>query len=464
MRSSVLLIVAVALVVPLASATAQTSGAAGEAGAQTESAALVESAAGAVEESAPGAVGEEGPVEAQPTAPESAADGQGVDAASPSEEPGAEPDSAQVSDELPDAEVAEAETGLEEAAEAAQPPPAPRQLGAIGYDSQGRQGRIHIVVSGDTLWDISDAYLGTPWVWPSIWKDNREDVENPHRIYPDDRIWITPTEMRRLTAQEADAILAGQPAMPEPPPAAPPEPVEILPELPVAPVEPPQYRVSSRESVGLISEAELESAASIVRALPNRVMLAQLDRVYIGLGEGQVEAGDQFTIFRTEEKVFDPDSGRLLGYHVDNLGWLEVAEVHDETAVAEIRQSSGDIAVGDRLVPREVLPLDVPTQESPEGVEGKISFFPKSRVLMGQIDYVYLNRGSLDGLEVGSPLEVYRLGSLATERARAERVNVPDRVVAEMLVIRAEEESCVALVTHTETELELGDRFRGATR
>ena len=63
------------------------------------------------------------------------------------------------------------------------PAPAPAELGAVAYDSQGHQGRIHIVVRGDTLWAISNTYLATPWVWPSIWKDNG-DIKNPHRIYP----------------------------------------------------------------------------------------------------------------------------------------------------------------------------------------------------------------------------------------------------------------------------------------
>ena len=74
-------------------------------------------------------------------------------------------------------------------------------LGEVGYDEQGRAGRIHLVVSGDTLWDISDAYLGTPWVWPSVWTDNR-DIENPHLIVPGDRIWITAHEMRRVSEEE----------------------------------------------------------------------------------------------------------------------------------------------------------------------------------------------------------------------------------------------------------------------
>ena len=63
---------------------------------------------------------------------------------------------------------------------------------------------------GDTLWDISDAYLGTPWVWPSVWTDNR-DIENPHLIVPGDRIWISAHEMRRVSAEEAERLLSGQP-------------------------------------------------------------------------------------------------------------------------------------------------------------------------------------------------------------------------------------------------------------
>jgi hypothetical protein len=76
---------------------------------------------------------------------------------------------------------------------------------------------------------------------------------------------------------------------------------------------------------------------------------------------------------------------------------------------------------------------------------------------------VYLNRGTLDGLEVGSPLEVYRAGYAATEPTRDEKVAVPDRVIAKMLVVRAQEQTAVALVTSTDTELELGDHFRGET-
>ncbi|MBW2542670.1 MAG: LysM peptidoglycan-binding domain-containing protein [Deltaproteobacteria bacterium] len=366
------------------------------------------------------------------------------------------------------AEIADLETPADGAAEsagevadAASEATPKVALGKIGYDEQGRSGRIHLVVPGDTLWDISDAYLGTPWVWPSVWTDNRE-IENPHLIVPGDRIWISAYEMRRVSAEEAERLLAGQPvaADAEEEPTGPAS--DSFQSLFKEETGPKVVRISSRETTGLVSAEQLEAAASIVDAVPERVMLGQGDRVYIGLGAGDASVGDQFTVFRTQEKVIDPDTNRLLGYHVNMLGWVEVQEVDEEASLAVVRLSAGEMELGDRVMPREKPILDVEVMASPKNVDGQISFFPSSRVLMGTADYVYLNRGELDGLEVGSPLEVYRVGWEAPEPARDTRVDVPDRVIANLLVVRARQESAVAFVQHTETELQLGDHFRGA--
>jgi len=427
---------------------------------------------------------------AQPTAEASAAapDAQAPPAAAPTVDPAAAeaaatvpPEGAGVAPVAASAETSEPAAAGETSGElpadasaatgdAAQPAPAESGpvLGAIGYDSQGHQGRVHIVRRGDTLWDISDAYLGTPWVWPSIWRDN-EQVANPHRIYPGDRIWITPSEMRKISAEEAAALLANlPPSQPSEPAAAqevfPKESPAAEPQLAAAPAEHGNLRVSSREMAGLITAEQLEAAASIVGRVPERVMLSQQDQVYIGAGDGAVKPGDQLTIFRTNEKVYDPDTGRLLGYHVEYLGWVEVKETHPESSLAVIRMSTGEIEEGDRLVPRQPLPADIAIQPSPSAdVEGKISFFPQHRVVIGWNDFVYLNRGSVDGLQVGSPLEVFRPGHPADEPARDETVQVPDRVVAHLVVVKTADESCVAVITKSETELHLGDRFRGET-
>jgi hypothetical protein len=361
----------------------------------------------------------------------------------------------------PEVEVSSAEAAAPEvevsSAEAAKPE---IQLGSTGYDSKGRPGRIHIVRSRDTLWDISDAYLGTPWVWPSIWQDNRE-IENPHLIHPGDRIWITETEMRRVSAEQAQTLLAGSPAALDEGTSVEPETNVVAPVPQIVPEEQPTYFVSNREMVGLIAADTVEAAASIVSAAVPRVMLSMGDRVWVGLGEDEVAAGDQFTIFRIQEKVYDPETGRMLGYHVHILGWMEILEPHSETSLAEIRESVIDIVKGDQLMVRKPRVREIAIQASPEAVEGQISFLAWKRTVVGTLDYVYLNRGTLDGVEVGSPLEVYRKGYTAMEEVRGARVQIPDQVVADLLVVKAEPEASVALIRHTEEELTLGDYFRG---
>lgn len=50
-------------------------------------------------------------------------------------------------------------------------------------------GTTHLVVKGDTLWDITGKYLGNPYQWPSVWQKNPQ-IKDAHWIYPGDSVLV----------------------------------------------------------------------------------------------------------------------------------------------------------------------------------------------------------------------------------------------------------------------------------
>lgn len=323
-------------------------------------------------------------------------------------------------------------------------------LGPLGHDAAGQSGRVHTVKSGDTLWDLSDAYLGTPWVWPSIWQDN-PDVANPHRIFPGDKIWISPTSMRRVSDAEAAQLLASDGELP----ASPAE------DAGTAPLD--TIRVPTLDTVGFVSADLLAASGSILGSPRPETWYGAEMPVYLSLGEGEVEKGDRFTVVRAQEDVRDPATRRVIGVHIAKLGWVEVTKVHSESAEAVIRASAQEMQAGDRILPRTEVGQEVAVQPTTTPVEGQIALLGNSQTIKGGQDLVFLNRGSEDGLLIGSPLEVFRPGGEARDVETGRPRLLPDEVLAQLVVVSAEPDTAVAVVTHASQEISRGQPFRGAS-
>lgn len=360
------------------------------------------------------------------------------------------------------------------------------ESGSAAVDNMGKRGNIHVVQNGDTLWAISDTYLKTPWVWPAVWQDNA-DIANPHRIYPGDHIWISSTAMRKVSPEQAIEMVAaeqlaatdrGVGEMPLTEELATPakgdglvvldevlDDVEVLPIAPAAPVETVRnIVVPGIEGFSYISEDEHDGATSLVASPSMRTWLAQGDPVVLGLGEGETEVGKQYEIFEEADPVRDPQTGRTYGYHVRVLGWAEVTAIHGDSSSAEIRMSTGGIMRGAKVVERRSIPAQVALKAAPADLEGRIIYLPLYRTQVSNMDYVFVDRGAVHGVEVGSEIMVYNAGALKRDTARGVNVRVPAHKVGDLVVISVQSTTSVAYVVESTRELAIGDTVRSSAR
>jgi hypothetical protein len=339
---------------------------------------------------------------------------------------------------------------------------------AVGISPDGKKGRIHTVVKGDTLWDITETYLGTAWVWPSIWKEN--DILNPHRIHPGEMIWITEGEMRKLTPEEAENFMKAAAEQGEVP-AAP----AALPGMEAESHDDPFAALDSSDSTVeryvelkdlhrhsfVTAEEEAQGGAIMGTHRPN-YWSAQHQRTIVSVGEGQTQVGDMYTIYRVRRPLRHPDSGEMLGYIVEVLGKGEIGEVHAEASFLDVLASYAEIQPGDRITRYVEEPARIREVFSDAEVDGSVVAWEPYRLRGGRGDLVILDKGTEDGIATGRRFTVYRAGREVRDPLTLNPLLVPDDVIGEAFVVKTSARASLALVTNATTDLVIGDRFRNA--
>ncbi len=293
----------------------------------------------------------------------------------------------------------------------AQAPTAPIQVRENAPDR-------HTVVKGDTLWGISGKFLKQPWRWPEVWRMNRDQIKNPHWIYPGQVIVLD----RDANGNPRLSILQNGNAMPgdggiirlSPQIRAEAREGAAIPSIPPADIEP--FMVRNR----VVSAETFDDAPQIVKSVDARVTFATSDSVYVvGLKPAM---GKVFQLFRKGRELRDPSIAQrpwykwrhnevdpqILGYEATYLGDAKLLRDGD-VAKVEIVSSTQEIQVGDYLIPQPPSETIAYVPHAPDAqVEGLILTLPRGVAEAGKTDVVTLNLGKRDGMEAGHVLAVYK--------------------------------------------------------
>ena len=304
--------------------------------------------------------------------------------------------------------------------------------------------RNYVVKPGDTLWDISAVFLQNPWMWPEIWYANQQ-IENPHLIYPGDRITLVYVDgVPQLVVERSRDIKLS-------PEIRAMDHAEAISAIPLDKID----NFLSRNRV--TDDKTLRSAPYVLGGKERRILMGMKDDFY---ARGDFSASQRnYGIYRRGDPYVDPETGELLGIRAIAVGSAKIKAVDRDIATMGVSRAQGEIRIKDRLLVSEERTLastfyprapEVPVKALVLNVEDRVRN-------AGPLDVVAINRGQRDGLQPGDTLAISKRGQITRDRVASQQVQLPDERIGLLMVFYTYEKMSFGLVMEADRQIDIGD-------
>lgn len=317
----------------------------------------------------------------------------------------------------------------------------------------------HLVVKGDTLWDISSRFLNDPWMWPEIWHVNPQ-IANPHLIYPGDIVKLIYLEGGpRLTVKRGQAgrtvkLIPGsgdaklQPS------------VHLLPLEDPIPAIPLDVIDAFLSGSRIVNPGELDNAAYVLQGDQHHVITGAGSRLY---AKGNFDQGTAiYGFFRKGNVYRDPKTNELLGVQAIDIGTGKVKSSKDNIATIDVVRTTQEIRLGDRLLAsteRRVETVFYPSSPD-DDIDGVILDVEGGVTQIGAMNVIVLNKGERENLEPGNVLAIFQRGETIRDPLTGKPTKLPEERGGLAMVFVAFEKISYALVLSADRPLRVGDYVR----
>lgn len=290
-------------------------------------------------------------------------------------------------------------------------------------------GIYYIVQPGDTLWDLSQQFSDSPWLWPDMWNENQQ-ITNPHLIYPGDRIKLyRRTDVSRVQTEKK--ISGSKPAG-------------------------KTYTYNDIDAVGFIRKEAIAPSGNIIGVEPSKFMVSDYDQVYIAPQPGRTfVVGEKYTVYRTLKELTDNKTNAFIGIQHFLLGIVEITQVSEDVAVGIIKRSFRPIAVDDKVTPYLKRPAVIEIKESVPNLIGKFIATEDHNALVSEHRTAFIDKGEIDGIETGQYYDILnKIEDRVLSGGKQKTINIPPVKMGSVIVLHIEETTATVLILHSKPFIE----------
>jgi len=326
--------------------------------------------------------------------------------------------------------------------------------------------KTHVVVKGDTLWDISALFLEQPWLWPKLWRLNPE-INNPHLIYPGDILKL-------VFDENGEPMLVVEPVKPSykwsPKIRQENKKGSAITLLPLEVIA-PYLRYDH-----LFTEDELEELPHIIGSDEGYRMTTKDFKVYVN---ADLEVAQSYAIYDKGEEIFDPETDDSLGFYVNLVGTGQVLKrgdiENDVPSTMNVGSVKREINAGSYVVPindGQLLPAVFSMKAAKGSIRGAIVKATSDGREFGRLEVVMINRGLEHEVTVGDVLAIKRTSPAVVETgsgpaytAETSRWNkvtgsdyeMPEEQLGELMIFKVYQKASMALILNTQKPARLND-------
>ena len=314
---------------------------------------------------------------------------------------------------------------------------------------------VYIVQRGDTLWEISERFMGNSYYWPRLWSIN-EEVTNPHWIYPGNQIRFRMGTLTDPPDIGIDGYDTGGPA-----------------DLPaIVPVETacgPNVRFEAKRplrsylATGFLAQrGDVEIYGEVAKARGHQTYLSTRDLLYLKVDDPDAfQCGDVVSVYRKiRKRVKHPTSrGQKYGSLYRIVAEARVVHRHEDYLTAVIRQSWSEVTRGDLVGPQMPVAIEIEVQAPDGELDGTIvERVDDDADLMGPGETVFVDRGRADGVRVGDSFHVVEQRDPHVDYKKEDE-DLPYSVIGRVVIVRVDEYTATAIVSDADRSLMVGNKL-----